>query len=191
MQRDKESGHPPVQHLADMAEGLLGALTRSKLEHHVAQCVPCSTDLELLLTAARARGSGDAEAVTKLGSTRITPKNRALVATLCFDSASMPPASGLRSATASSTRQLVFEAGQFHLELQTTPARAGWMLSGQLLGPTDAISGEVRLIGRKVSKRSKLTELLEFNVPGVPTGSYRLELCLGDATRVRIESIEL
>ena len=88
-------------------------------------------------------------------------------------------------------RQLLFEAGPFELELHTAAARAGWSVSGQLLGPTDASSGEVRLIGARASARSALTEMLEFNLPVVPAARYRLELRVGDTTQVEVESLEL
>jgi hypothetical protein len=199
------SGHPPIQRLADMAAGLLGASARSKLEQHVARCARCSVALDGLTATitdtrfddtpaapdslvARARRLFQPGADGQLSPTG--PVER-LVGTLRFDSATMPPAFGLRGAADRATRRLLFEAGAFELDLQTTRAKAGWTISGQLLGPTDATSGEVRLLGGKVNARCDLNELLEFTLPVVPTGKYRLELQAGGATQVSIESLEL
>jgi len=114
-----------------------------------------------------------------------------LVGQVRFDSATMQPAYGVRGSDDATSRQLLFEAGPFELELHTAAARAGWSVSGQLLGPTDATSGEVRLIGARASARSELTEMLEFNLPAVPSGQYRLELLVGNTTQVEVESLEL
>jgi hypothetical protein len=179
------TGHPPIQRLADMAAGLLGALERSRLEQHVAQCARCSADLERLTATISCMRYGEEPSPTSTGGLE------QLIGVLRFDSATMPPAYGLRGAADSETRRLLFEAGPYQLEVQTTPAKAGWTIQGQLLGPTDATSGEARLLNPKVNARCGLTELLEFNLPVVPTGTYRLELQLGDATQVYVDSLEL
>jgi hypothetical protein len=168
-----------------MAEGLLGALERSRLEQHVAQCARCSSDLERLTATITRMRFGDGPPPTASGGLE------RLIGVLRFDSATMLPAFGLRGVADSLTRRLLFEAGPFQLELQTTPAKAGWTIQGQLLGPTDATSGEVRLLNRKVSARCRLTELLEFNLPVVPRGTYRLELQVGAATEVCVDPLEL
>jgi hypothetical protein len=97
----------------------------------------------------------------------------------------------MRGGTASSDRQLVFEAGPFEVELHTRQERAGWSISGQVLGPTDATSGEVRLIGPRTSTRSALSALLEFRLPFAPNGTYRLELRLDGDAVLRIDSLVL
>jgi anti-sigma factor RsiW len=199
-------GHPSVERLADLAEGLLGALARSRLEQHVARCARCSAELDRLTSA-----TGDClpphdvqampdsvvarvRRIFRRGSSHAPPEPRPverLTGMLRFDSATMPPAFGVRGSGETTQRQLVFAAGPFELELETSPARTGWQIRGQLLGPTDATSGEIRLVGPNGSARSQLTEMLEFNLPALPAGSYRLELQFGSNSRVEIESLEL
>jgi len=89
------------------------------------------------------------------------------------------------------TRHLIYEAGPFDLELHIADAPGGWRVSGQVIGPTDAISGQVRLIGSLVSVRSALSEMLEFTLREVPPGRYRLEVLIGDTTQVEVESLKL
>jgi anti-sigma factor RsiW len=175
------SAHPSNERLVNLAQGLLGALERSRVERHVAQCARCLADLAQ---------------VSELHA--IPPKHEAGVSglqhlrgALRFDSATMSSAFGIRGSVDASQRQLLFEAGPFEIELRTTAARDGWRISGQVLGPTDATFGEVRLVGAAANARSIMTELLEFNLPVVPAGTYGLELDVGTGATVRIESLEL
>jgi anti-sigma factor RsiW len=198
-------GHPSIERLADLAEGLLGALGRSRLEQHVARCARCSADLERLITATTDRlPSHDAQAMPDSVVARVRrlfmrgshvrpepPPVERLTGSLRFDSATMSGAFGVRGAGEAAQRQLVFAAGPFELELDASAVRTGWQIRGQLLGPTDATSGEVRLTGPNGSARSQLTEMLEFNLPALPAGNYRLELEFGSNRRVEIECLEL
>lgn len=194
-----ETAHPSQQRLADLAEGRLGALERSRLERHVSECARCSADLRLLGSPGQAANC--ASAVTDqsvLGRARRflrqTSAGRSTLqftGVLRFDSATMAPAFGMRGASESNDRQLLFEAGPFEVELHTRGGRAGWNISGQVLGPTDATSGQVRLIGTRASVRSRLSELLEFRLPIVPAGSYRLELRLAAEALLQIGPVEL
>jgi anti-sigma factor RsiW len=198
-------GHPSVERLADLAEGLLGALARSRLEQHVARCARCSAELEGLINATTGRlPSHDVQAAPDSVVARVRrlfvrgsherpepPPVERLTGSLRFDSATMAGAFGVRGAGETAQRQLVFAAGPFELELDTSAVRTGWQIRGQLLGPTDATSGEVRLTGPNGSARSELTEMLEFSLPALPAGNYRLELEFGSNRRVEIESLEL
>ena len=199
------NGHPPIERLVDMAEGLIGALARSRLEQHVARCARCSAELDRLTRPDADTHSDHTQVVSESVLARarrlLQPGARGqslspgpperLTGALRFDSATMPPAFGFRGAADSATRRLLFEAGPFELELQTAQVKAGWSISGQLLGPTDATSGEVRLMTSKVSVRCQLTELLEFNLPVVPAGRYKLELQVGGTTEVLIELLDV
>jgi hypothetical protein len=110
---------------------------------------------------------------------------------LRFDSATMPPAFGMRGSLDTTSRQLLFEAGAFEIELHTQAERSGWSVKGQVLGPTESTSGVVRLIGTRASARSSLSELLEFSLPVVPAGVYRLELNMAQEASIHIDSLEL
>jgi hypothetical protein len=111
-----------------------------------------------------------------------------LPAHLRFDSASMQRALGMHGGT---TRQLLVEAGPFELDLRSVASKAGWSLSGQLLGPTPATAGEARLTGVSASARSELTDMLEFSVPPLPAGRYHLQLLVGGATQIDMDSLIL
>jgi hypothetical protein len=103
----------------------------------------------------------------------------------------MSPAFGMRGGIDTTSRQLLFEAGPFEIELQTQTERSGWTVKGQVLGPTEATSGVVQLIGARGSARSLLSGLLEFSLPPVPAGMYRMELRLAQDSVIRIDSLEL
>ena len=117
---------------------------------------------------------------------------RRLMATLRFDSATMAPAFGVRAAADRATRQLLFDAQPYEIEVRTRPFDDGWNLSGQLLGPVDEVDwGQVALIGDETHLDSQLTDLFEFSLPAVPAGTYRLEIRLGELTQINIDPLEV
>jgi anti-sigma factor RsiW len=199
------TAHPSHERLVNLAQGLLGAFERSWVEQHVAQCAGCLAELARLsesssspTTASEPPAERNVLARARWAlqqRPRIHPgrasKIEHFAGALRFDSATMNSAFGIRGSADSSQRQLLFEAGPFEIELRTTAAREGWRISGQVLGPTDATFGEVRLVGAHANARSIMTELLEFNLPVVPAGTYGLELDVGTGATVRIESLEL
>jgi anti-sigma factor RsiW len=197
-----QTTHPSSERLANLARGLLGALERSRLERHISECARCSAELVQLTTpagetasAGRVDDDGMLTRARRLlargpASQPIPPITR-LSGSLRFDSATMPPAFGMRGGLDDTTRQLLFEAGPFEVELHTQAARSGWNVKGQVLGPTEATSGEVRLIGARSSARSMLSELLEFSLPLVPAGTYRLELRLAHDALIQIDKLDL
>jgi hypothetical protein len=170
--------HPTTQRLAELVKGFIGAQARSQLEQHVAACARCSAELKRLTSPDETLAPGTGGGFQHLSGA------------LRFDSATAPAAFGVRSGS-SAPRQRLFEAGPFELELQTAAVRSGWTISGQVLGPTDATSGVVRLIGQRSQARSELTELLEFKLPVVAAGRYRLEVEVGDSARVEIDDLEI
>ena len=195
------AAHPTHERLASLAEGLIGALERSRLERHVSECAQCSAELNRLtvpcneLTSKqRTSDPGVLERAKRLlAYASRSPAMHALkriVGVLRFDSASMTPAFGMRGSEESGIRQLLFEAGPFEIEVHTRSSRTGWDISGQVLGPTAATSGEVRLIGSHASARSSLSELLEFKLPRVPAGRYRLELHLASDALLQLDALE-
>jgi hypothetical protein len=193
-----EPAHPSAVRLVDLAEGRLGALERSNVERHVSECAGCSAAVRnLASTRTRRADAGGVPNTGMLGRARRLfryPGARSAAryaGALRFDSTTMAPAFGMRGASETSSRQLVFEAGPFEVELHTRGGRAGWTISGQVLGPTEATAGEVRLIGRRAHARSRLSELLEFRLPMVPDGDYQLELQLAAEALLTIGPLEL
>lgn len=112
---------------------------------------------------------------------------RRILAPLSFDSWAAPaPSLAMRSA-ASSTRHLLFTAPGRDVDLRVAAARAGFTLSGQMLGP-DESGATVELQDEPASQppvRVALDDLGAFRFDGVPRGTYRLTL------RVGAEQIEL
>jgi anti-sigma factor RsiW len=197
-----ERSHPSRERLADLAEGRLGALERSRLERHISECARCSADLTSMALPAEApaptRGSAELSVLGRARRLLRHPSANSaagpasqFTGALRFDSATMAPAFGMRGTSETSDRQLLFEAGPFEVEVHTRGGRAGWNISGQVLGPTHATSGEVRLIGVRASARSHLSELLEFRFPMVPHGKYQLELRLAAEALLQIGPFEL
>jgi hypothetical protein len=200
-----DTPHPSHEHLANMAAGIVGALERSQLERHVATCGLCAANLRVLIDPSDAHVDGSSMPIDGAGVLRrarrllsrrgpgpsapATPTQ--FRAVLRFDSATMPPAYGMRGTPGESIRQFVFEAGPFEIELHTRPDRAGWVVSGQVLGPTEATAGEVRLFGQHQAARSSLSRLLEFTFPRVAPGQYRLELQLVPGALLQVESLQL
>lgn len=191
--------HPSPERLANLAEGLLGALERSRLEHHISECSRCSAELRALTAPSNlpkpASGGGQGGVLARargfLPRRSSPPSGQRFVGVLRFDSARMPPAFGMRGSLDGPSRQLLFEAGPFEIELHISAGGGGWSLSGQVLGPTDAASGEVRLVGPRHSAGSTLSELLEFTLPIVAAGTYRLEIQLPPDAVLLVDSLEL
>lgn len=107
---------------------------------------------------------------------------RRIVASLSFDSWAAPaPSLAMRSA-ASSNRQLLFTSPGRDVDLRVLAARAGFTLSGQVLGP-DESGATIELQDEPASQppvRVALDDLGAFRFDGVPRGVYRLVLRVGD-----------
>jgi hypothetical protein len=198
--------HPPFDRLADLAEGLLDEADRAALERHVSGCSRCADDVDWLTHTIGLMRSDDSEPAPdyivnravrlfnsfRPGEQRFAGMLERLVAILRFDSASAAPAFGLRVGSEEGGRQMIFSAQPYELELRTRPVGHGWSVAGQLLGPAEKVDfGEVELIGTEANVQARLSELLEFSLPAVPPGTYRLELRFDDARAIEIPSLEL
>ena len=200
------SSHPPFDRLADLAEGLLDEADCATVERHVAACSRCADDVDWLTHTIGLMRSDDSVSAPehvinraiRLFNTYTASEPRStgilehLVAMLRFDSAQTAPAFGLRVGADDASRQLLFDAQPYELELRTRPMAGGWSVTGQLLGPAETVDyGEVELIGQDARVHAPLSELLEFSFPAVPSGTYRLELRFDDARAIEIPSLEL
>jgi hypothetical protein len=112
---------------------------------------------------------------------------RLLAAALRFDSwAGAPLAYGMRALPAE-TRHLLFSAMGRDIDLRITPAEPDFALAGQILGPDE--TGRVELTpysgqgatasGPAQPRTASIDQLGEFRIDAVPSGSYRLTLCMG------------
>jgi anti-sigma factor RsiW len=198
--------HPPFDRLADLAEGLLDEADRAAVERHVSACTRCADDVDWLTHTIGLMRSDNTEsapehvinrAVRLFDSvTSVAPRSpgvlERLVGVLRFDSAFAAPAFGLRVGSDEASRQMLFSAQPYELELRTRPVGHGWSVAGQLLGPAETVDyGEVELIGNEATVQAPLSEQLEFSLPAVPPGTYRLELRFDDAGAIEIPSLEL
>lgn len=100
-----------------------------------------------------------------------------LVAVLSLDSWQLVPEYGLRSGNAES-RQLIYSAGDFDLDLRLTSSGQSWALAGQILG--DCKHGQIELRSLTLSVQAEVNELCEFVMPPVPAGKYKLTLRMAE-----------
>ena len=202
-----DTRHPPFHRLADLAEGKLDQAARATAQQHVSDCTRCSRDIEWLSHTINLMRTDRTEAApehviqraVRLFSrhqTSAQPKSAGmvhrLIAVLRFDSAAAAPAFGLRVGADEATRQLLFDAEPYEIELRTSSAGDGATVVGQLLGPAGPVdSADVELIGADTRVQARLSDLLEFRLPAVPPGTYRLELRLDQAVAIEIPSLNL
>lgn len=204
-----DTQHPPFHSLADLAEGLMHGMERETVERHVWHCETCSADIDWLqdtigLMRADTTESAPEHVINRAvrlfaqygpgswsrSSTRMVER---LVGVLRFDSAAGAAAGfGVRHGGDDATRQMIFEAEPFALDLRTRTSASGSTVAGQLLGPDERVAyGDVELIGPKTRVHAPLTELLEFSLPTVPAGTYRLEVRLDHVTAIEIPAVVL
>ena len=116
---------------------------------------------------------------------------RRVLASLTFDSGTAPAlALGLRAAGAG-VRQLLFSLAGYDIDLRIAPASegaAGWLLSGQLLGPDQP--GEAVLSGDGGEMRVIFNEMSEFRFGPVAAGRWNLTLFAGDV-QIELPTLEL
>lgn len=184
--------HIPFELLVDLAEGRAAAEGARDARAHLSTCAACAGQLaqvEHLAGLMRTDNSEDAPRDVLAAAINLFPARparesllRRVVAALSFDSGALQPAFGVRSGqTSSSSRQLLFSAGEVDVDLRLAPDAEGWSVSGQVLG--ECAGGWAELGGAEEkgqSARAALNELCEFALPVVPAGSYTLRLRLDD-----------
>ncbi|HEX8708780.1 MAG TPA: hypothetical protein VF723_11100 [Pyrinomonadaceae bacterium] len=193
--------HLPFAKIADLAEGHLSPDERAASESHLAACGRCAAKLSRLESVIGLIRTDDAEdAPAGLVSSAVNlfrarsasqrpSLSRRLMATLSFDSLQMSPAYGVRSGQQAGARQLIYNAGECDLDLRVARSGEAWAVSGQVLG-RECAGGRVELEGESREARTDLNAQCEFTIPAVPSGSYRLRLCLRDL-EVEIPQLEL
>jgi hypothetical protein len=194
--------HLSFTKLADLAEGRLTADERNLSSAHVSSCSRCAaelTRLENILGLMRTDEAEDAprEVVSRAinlfrsrAVSQVPSVIQRIAAALSFDSFQMSPAYGVRSGQAAPARQLLYNAGEYDLDLRLSETSEGWIVAGQLLGQECATGGHVELTGTQDVVQAELNEQCEFNLSAVPTGNYKLSLRLTDL-EVEIPELEL
>jgi len=185
------SQHIPFEQLADLAEDRIQPDVRTATLGHVEVCATCSDEfhqLEELIQSMKLDREPDAPRdlvnyAVNLFSQRRQPAKastlRRIIAALTFDSGSnLTPVFGVRSGEAS-TRQLVYSADEFDIDLRISSEGDRYIITGQVLaeecgGATISIEGETE------SMSADLTELCEFSLPPVAPGTYLLRIQRAD-----------
>ena len=193
--------HIPFELLVDLAEGRVAPEDPRDARAHLGDCPACAgqlTQVERLAGLMRSDNSEDAPRDVLAGAISLFGARparagflRRVVAALSFDSGALRPAFGVRSGQGSSSRQLLFSAGDVDVDLRVAPDAEGWAVSGQVLG--ECGGGWAELGGAEDSRqaaRADLNELCEFALPVVPAGSYTLRLRLDDLL-VEIPDLDL
>lgn len=201
--------HYEIGEWVDFARNLLSEKERSEMERHLTSgCTECSATLEFLRQVASAAAAESAcEAVTrKLAASarqvfkgsgarsmdRVVEALQLLVANLTYDSASDLLPQGARAHRAA-TRQMVFQAGDFcldlHIDRELDSSRI--TLLGQLANPKDPriqLSKLPVLIlsGDKILTQTASNQFGEFALEYVPRQNLRLCVPIDDLG-VRVE----
>lgn len=161
--------------------------------NHLNSCQSCQTQFVKLTQSINLMRNDDAvdapaelisQAVALFRTRPIITKEPApsvlkrLLAVLSFDSLELKPAFGLRSgALSSNTRQMLYSAGEYDLDLRITPNGEKWVVSGQLLGD-HCDGGQIALVTEHETSQTDLNDLCEFTLPPVASGHYQLRLNL-------------
>jgi hypothetical protein len=98
------------------------------------------------------------------------------------------PAFGERSASASTTRQMLYRADDHAIDIRIEKAKKGFTIRGQVLGDGFA-NAKARLFNDGDSFESA-TEAGEFRFAGVPAGRYELTIN-GDAVEITLKAIDI
>jgi hypothetical protein len=192
--------HLPFEKLADLAEGRLSSEERAHSQSHVSSCARCAGklgELESVIGLMRTDRAEDAPPVLisdaiNLFRSRAKSVEPSLIkriaAALSFDSFQMSPAFGVRSGQ-SATRQLLYSAGDYDLDLRVTQSGEVWNVSGQILG-IECAGAQIEFVSQSTSARADLNEQCEFALSALPSGSYQLRLRVKDL-EVEIPQLEL
>lgn len=179
--------HIRLEQLLELIEGHVTPYQAVNTQEHLAACKQCASDLawlERLVQLMRSDQSEDAPpaAIQRVlqifqhRETGVQPSLRQrIIAMLRLDTAQLTPAYGLRSGQ-SATRQLLFGAGDYDLDIRLTSTSGAWQVSGQILGADT--KGYAQLRGETRRAEAQLNDLGEFILAPVPAGIYELTLQL-------------
>lgn len=141
------------------------------------------SDAELLASLRDAAALPDAPAAAVHAAIGLWPRPnpvaaalRRLQAVLAFDSwAAGPLAAGLRGGGAAA-RHLVFSVEGRDVDLRIDATRAGYVLTGQVLGPDEHGRVALARAAGGTPQSSAIDDMGEFAFEPVPAGAYRVTL---------------
>lgn len=177
------ASHFPFDQLYDFVNGRLGADERARVYEHTAGCLRCSADIAWLdktVSVLRPDGVGYDPALARgrvhelFRARRVTRSAFSRRINPTLRSTSVHPTPSAHTAE----RQLLFDAGDFDIELRIAAVGAQWTVAGQLFGPE--ITGVAQLRGPASGADVALSPLGEFVLPPLPSGTYAFVLRLED-----------
>lgn len=187
------NSHLLTEKIADAIENRLSANEIDSFKAHLEGCQHCANEykaLEHSIGLMRRDDAKDAPAEAlnfafNLFRTRkqLFPREQTvsqkILATLKLDVSPFSPVFGERSAAASSERQILFDAGNFDVDLRIREAEIGFNLAGQILGELSD-RNSIRLENKERKFEANVSSLGEFEIRNVSAGIYDLTLLLGD-----------
>jgi hypothetical protein len=189
--------HISFAQVVDLVEGRLSEVAQAQAQAHTAACSHCAAEVNGIARVIGLMRTDTAEdppaqvvdLAVDLFRTRRAPVTvrRRLPAALRFDSWRALPQAGMRGGTRSE-RQLLFNAEGFDVDVRITRSGEVWTIAGQVLGPEQG--GQVVLQGESGTLQSALTELNEFKLSPVPSGTYTLIVQLS-SVEVEIVGLEI
>lgn len=187
------NSHLSVEQIADAIDNRLHPSEREPFQSHLVSCEHCASQYKALahsISLMRNDSSADAppEALNFARNLFRTRKQFAprpdsvanrILATLKLNLASFAPVFGERSANASAERQMLFEAGEYDVDLRIRANEKDFNLAGQILGElSEQIS--LKLQSADFSCETSVSEHGEFKIENVPAGNYDLTLQIGE-----------
>jgi hypothetical protein len=199
------SSHLSFDQLVDMVQDRLSPDQQAQAQNHIATCQQCLGTLARVRQIVGLMRDYDAEDAPEDIIARAVPLLRQrhaaasgageaarpslpqrIIAALRFDGLQQP-APALRAGRPG-MRQMLFDAGQYDVDVRIAPSGSAWVVSGQVLGPHTG--GQAELRGPAAAVQATLGELSRFRLPPIPAGRYALILRL-DAAEVEIADLEV
>lgn len=183
--------HLSFEVIADMVEGKLSSDANSKATNHLTDCKICTkqaNELRKTIFVMRTDKMEDAPINIIQRAINVMPRNvlldkpsliQKIIAAVSFDSSTFSPAYGVRSSGTATSRQLIFNAGDFDVDIRISKQTGEWVITGQILG--DCKNGQVELKNEHIRVEASLNDLCEFKLPPVKEGNYQLSLLLEEA----------
>lgn len=185
---------PGFERLLDYLDGDLAAADAARMAAHLASdCAACAANrqwYQQVRTLAATDETTEPPAwVTKRAlrifetqRPRLVERIQEAIAALVFDSLARPQMAGVRS-TETANRQLLYQAGDFHIDLQIAPVGESHAdLVGQVLREGETTFESVAhlpvsvLLGGKTVYEATTNEMGEFVIKGVGQGDYDLRV---------------
>ena len=196
--------HPDFERLLKFAEKALLPTEMAEVADHLAGCSDCARTIQRIERLGRVLTSGSRVQPSERSrqevlrafrrAPHIKQPPKSVIAQLVFDSLTMSPAVGLRSGV-SEVRQLLYTTDVADLDLSVSETGEGlWTIIGQALpkGSPGSISRAVimLIVADKVIAQTSASELGEFVLLDVPTGTYTLVMLTPDL-RVEVPEVLL